>query len=51
MEKKNQSVMEEIEQAVAQWEKSQQGQSTHVAFSRACKIRQAPAPHSQTTRL
>lgn len=35
MEKKNQSVMEEIEQAVSQWEKSQQGQKSGYEYERS----------------
>ena len=35
MEKKNQSIMEEIEQAVAQWKESQQGQTSGYEYERS----------------
>ena len=35
MEKKNQSIMEEIEQAVSHWGKSQQGQKSGYEYERS----------------
>lgn len=35
MGKKNQSIMEEIEQAIAQWKESQQGQTSGYEYERS----------------
>ena len=35
MEKKNQSVMEELEQAIAEWKRSQQGQTSGYEYERS----------------